>query len=111
MRPVVCRPLGALTVALILALIIACGGNTPDTGEEESGQVRGIVLEVVGSNIVELEILRIRDEAGKEWAFGAAEGFRGLSTSHLREHQLAGEPVLVTYVTQGSDLVAVDITD
>ena len=113
MRPVGCCALRLvfLTAALILALIISCGGKTPDTGEQEGAQVRGMVLEVVGRNIVELETLRIRDESGKEWTFGADQGFIGFSPSHLREHQLAGESVLVTYVTQGSGLIAVDITD
>ena len=113
MRAVGCRLLrvGSLPVALILALFIACGGNSPDTSEQEGAQVRGMVLEVVGRNIVELETLRIRDESGKEWTFGADQGFIGFSPSHLREHQLAGESVLVTYVTRDSGLIAVDITD
>ena len=118
MRPVGSRAprLGPLAVALILALIISCGGNSPDLDKpdlinQEGGQVRGMVLEVVGRNIVELETLRIRDESGKEWTFGADQGFIGLSPSHLREHQLAGESVLVTYVTRDGRLLAVDITD
>ena len=111
MRPVVCRPLRALAVPLLLALITACGGDSLGLASPEEAQVRGVVLEVVGRNIVELETLRIRDESGKEWAFGAADGFIGFSPSHLREHQLAGESVLVTYVIRGSGLIAVDVTD
>ena len=113
MRPVGSRAprVGPLAVALILASIIACGGNSPDLGDPVGAQVRGIVLEVLGRNIVELETLRIRDETGREWTFGAAQGFIGLSPSHLREHQLAGEPVVVTYVTRDGQLQAVDITD
>ena len=113
----VCRPrlLGLLAVALILALLSACGGNAPDSGDPDTqsqgAQVRGRVLEVIGRNIIELETLRIRDESGKVWVFGAGEGFIGFSPSHLREHQLVGESVLVTYVTQDSELIAVDITD
>ena len=116
MRPVGWRFLRALSLGLILALIIACGGNSPDLGNpdlinQEGAQVRGMVLEVVGRNIVELETLRIRDASGREWTFGAAQGFIGLSPSHLREHQLAGKPVLVTFVTRDGRLLAVDITD
>ena len=118
MKPVGCRTLRAVspTVALILASIIACGGNSPDLtgpnlGNQEGVQVRGMVLEVVGRNMVELETLRIRDESRKEWSFGAAQGFIGFSPSHLREHQLAGESVLVTYVTRPGELTAVDISD
>ena len=85
-------------------------GN-PDLGSPKGGQVQGRVLEVVGRSIVELETLRIRDETGKEWTFGAAQGSIGFTPSHLREHQLAGESVLVTYVTRGGELLVVDITD
>ena len=69
MRPVGCcsRHLGFLTVALMLALIVACGGNSPASGNQEGMQARGKVLEVVARSIVELESLRIRDETGKEW--------------------------------------------
>ncbi len=111
MRLNACRPLrlGLPIAALVLALIIACSGSSPDGSQ--TNQVRGIVLEVVGRNIIELESVRIRDEAGKEWNFGSGQGFIGFSPSHLREHQLAGETVAVTYVTQGGELIAVDITD
>lgn len=112
-KPVGCRHLRPvfLTVALILASIIACGGNPPDTGEPDEGQIRGIVVQVAGRNIIELKSLRIRDETGNVWDFRAAEGFIGISPSHLREHQLAGESVLVTYVIGEGELIAVDITD
>ena len=103
--------LAFLALALFLALILACGGDSPDSGEQQEGQVRGRVLEVVGRNLAEVETLRIRDESGKEWTFGAGEGFIGFSPSHIREHQIAGESLLVTYVVQGSQLIAVDITD
>lgn len=112
---------GFLAVVLILALIIACGGDSPESTEPASGSegsadqagdpVRGVILEVVGRNLAELESLRIRDETGKEWTFEAAEGFTGVSPSHLREHQLIGESVLVTYEIQGDKLIALDVAD
>ena len=100
-----------LAVVVILASITACGGNPPDTGEPNEGQIRGIVVQVAGRNIIELKSLRIRDETGNVWDFRAAEGFIGISPSHLREHQLTGEPVLVTYVIGEGELIAVEITD
>ena len=70
-----------------------------------------MVVEVVGRSITELDSLRIRDEAGKEWTFASDEGFVGFTPSHLREHQLMGATVVVTYVRQGDTLVAVDVGD
>ena len=113
MRPVGRRAagVGSLTLALILALNIACGGDSPGLGNPERGQVRGMVLEVVGRSIVEWETLWIRDETGRGWTFRADQGFIGFNLSHLRGHQVAGKSVLVTYVTRGDELLAVDITD
>ena len=97
--------------ALTVTLVLACGGNSAVTTAEPSGQVRGLVLEVVNRSITELETLRIRDETGKILSFTGAEGFIGITPSHLREHQLLGSSVLVTYVREGDTLVVLDISD
>jgi hypothetical protein len=77
---------------------------------EARREVRGQVLEVVGRNPIEVELLRVRDEAGKEWTF-ATEGYAGVTPDHLREHQLFRQPVLVLYVVRGDMLVALIIAD
>jgi hypothetical protein len=96
---------------LALALATGCGGNAATATVEPAGEVRGLVEEVVGRNIVEIDLLRIRDESGRIWSFGAGEGFIGFSPSHLRAHQLLGETVQVTYETRGGMLVAVALSD
>jgi len=103
--------LAFLALAAFLALILACGGDSLDSGDQQEGEVRGRVLEVVGRNLAEVETLLVRDESGKEWAFSAAQGFIGFSPSHIREHQIAGESLLIIYVIQDGQLIAVDITD
>lgn len=100
--------LGVLLLALMLA--VACGGGGTAGLSEATSQVRGQVVEVVPRNITEIETLRIRDRSGRELTF-TAEGYAGFTPSHLKEHQLFGQPVLVTYVQKGDRLVAVDITD
>ncbi len=109
---------GALARAALAAtflMLLACGTGD-DTGAatsrpgEASGEVEGLVVEVVGRNIVELETLGIRAEDGTVWTF-TAEGPLEFSPSHLREHQLFGETVTVSYVRRGELLVAVKITD
>ena len=97
--------------ALTVILVLACGGNSATVRAEPEGQVRGLVLDVVNRSITELETLRIRDEAGEIWSFTGAEGFIGITPSHLREHQLTSSSVLVTYVRRGDTLVALDIGD
>lgn len=95
----------ALLASLLLAA--ACGGDTA----AGSGQVRGMVVEVVDRNITDVEVLTIRDDAGRVWTFATDPGFTGFTPSHLREHQLMGLSVLVDYETRGDSLVAVNIRD
>ena len=96
-------------------MLLACGAGN-DTGAatsgpgEASGEVEGLVVEVTGRNIVELETLGIRAEDGTVWTF-TADGPLEFFPSHLREHQLFGETVTVSYVRRGDVLVAVEIGD
>ena len=96
-------------------MLLACGAGN-DTGAatsgpgEASGEVEGLVVEVTGRNIVELETLGIRAEDGTVWTF-TADGPLEFLPSHLREHQLFGETVTVSYVRRGDVLVAVEIGD
>lgn len=101
-------------IAATLLTISACGdgGSAPSAARpgEITGQVTGLVLEVVGRNIVEIETLRVRDADEKVWTF-TAEGPLAFSPSHLREHQLFGQAVVVSYVRRGGSLVAIEIND
>jgi len=101
-----------LLAAVLSAFAVACGeGDTPVvTPEKVRGQVRGMIVDVVSRNITEIETFRVRDGQGKEWLF-ATEGDVGISPSHLKEHQLFGQPVLVSYVKKGKELVALDVAD
>ena len=92
-----------LALATVLALV-AVGCSGPD-------QVRGQVVNVVGRSINEVESLRIRDDAGRIWDFTGAQGFIGFTPSHVKEHQLQGLSVLVSYVREGDALVAVHLAD
>ena len=102
-----------LTLVLMVAITLtfACGGSSASDSVQPAGQVRGVVVEVVGRSITEIETLRIRDDTGNLWTFDAGEGFIGFSPSHLREHQVLGETVLVTYESLDGRFVAVDISD
>ncbi len=101
-------------LALSLAGAAACGEPATSTSETGSGtgetRIRGRVLEVVARNITEVETLRLLGEDDQEYLF-TSEGFVGFTPSHLREHQLFGQPVIVSYVQKGGLLVVVAITD
>ena len=107
------RLLGGGALAAILLMLVACGGTgatqTPSP-VESTGEVKGLVVEVVGRNIAEIETLRIRTPDEQVWTF-TSEGPLGFSPSHLREHQLFGQVIIVSYKTRGDVLVAVEIGD
>jgi hypothetical protein len=94
----------------VLTLVSGCGGSGATANPDATQQVRGWVAEVVARNITEVETLRIRDENGQLWAF-TTEAFAGFTPSHLQEHQLFGQSVLVSYVKKDNQLIAVNITD
>ena len=95
-------------VAAALAFAASCGGETRDGSGLK--QVRGHVVEVEARNIAEFETLTIRDDDGREYTF-ASEGFTGFTPSHLREHRLFGQSVLVTYREEAGRLMAVKTED
>ena len=95
----------ALTVVVAALLIIAaaCGGGGDN-------QVTGLILEAVDRNLEEIELIRLRDDDGRVWVF-STDGPAGVSAAHLRQHQLAGEKVLVTYREEDGRLIAEEVGD
>ena len=74
--------LASIAGACVLRITVACGG-----GEKT---MTGLVLEVVGRNLVEIELLRVRDRSGRIWEF-TTEGNIGISAAHLKQHQVSGQ--------------------
>ena len=103
--------------ALLLIFAPGCGGGPPEDGIAPTLQVRGQIIEVVARNIAQVETLRIRDESGREFTFTTDQagdqtgGFVGFTPSHLKEHQLLGQTVLVSYGERDGLLVIVKIED
>ena len=93
----------AVVATALLLIAAACGGG----GDK---QVTGLVLEVVGRGLTEIESIRLRDDDGRVWEF-STDGPVGTNAAHLRQHQLAGERVSVTYREEGGRLIAVAVGD
>jgi len=99
---------GKLAVASVggvclLLLAAACGGDGGKT-------VTGLVVEAVERNLVEIELLKVRDRSGKTWEF-TTEGNVGMSAAHLKQHQVLGQGVVVVYKEEAGRLIATDIRD
>lgn len=104
------KPTPAMIVLFLLLATACSSGDTTYGVPVRVMQVRGQIIDVVARNLAEIELLTIRDDAGQLYTF-TSEGFVQFTPSHLKEHQLFGQPVLVTYVEQEGRLVAVKIGD
>ena len=98
------RRLAAVSVAgaCLLVLAVSCGG-----GEKT---VTGMVTDVVERNLLEVELLRVRDRSDNIWEFTTL-GNIGMSPAHLKQHQVLGQGVLVVYKPIGGRLVVSEIRD
>ena len=92
-----------IVVTLAVLSLVACG--------VKSGEVRGTILNVDSSSILDLRSLDIRDETGASWHFEARKRFSGFTPSHLRQHMVQGESVAVRYHKEGESLIIDDVTD
>ena len=70
----------------------------------------GLVLEAVERSLSEIESLRLRDDDGRVWEF-STRGTVGTSAAHLRQHQVAGQRVIVKYREVGGRLIAFEVKD
>ena len=86
----------------LLLLVVSCRGSEKTV----TGQVTG----VVARNLVEVELLRIRDRFNNIWEF-TTTGDIGMSPAHLKQHQLLGQGVLVVYKKIEDRLVIFEIRD
>ena len=98
------RLVSALAAGMAVLLIAAaCGGDSDKT-------VTGLIVEAVERDLVEIELLRVRDDGGKVWTF-STKGPVAVNAAHLRHHQVLGEKVVVTYSVYRGDLIATAVRD
>ncbi len=87
----------------VLLFAAACGADSEKT-------VTGLIVEAVERDLVEIELLRVRDDGGKVWTF-STKGPVAVNAAHLRQHQVLGEKVVVTYSVYRGDLIATAVRD
>jgi hypothetical protein len=85
-----------LLFGVIAALLVVSGCASDDSGEQNT--VEGIVTEVTG-DLTAVESLVIMDSEGKSHFFRPTPGllFYGGPLSHLRDHVVTGQRVVVTF--------------
>jgi hypothetical protein len=93
-------------VALVAVLPAACGGP--------EDRVTGVVVDVDG-DLTGVEAFVVVTTGGERLRFVPDEDLtrfeHGAPLAHLTEHLRTGDPVRVTFVTEGATLVALEIED
>ena len=95
---------------LLVFMAVSC---IPDKNSGETRltqEVRGHVVQVVPRNISEFETLHIKSETQKYYEF-TSQGFTGFTPSHIKEHQLFGQTLLVKYINKNGNLIAIALED
>lgn len=102
-------------VAVLAVIILGMGCLSGPSGASDglnSATVRGAIIGVESLSLLELDVLEIRDEAGRAWTFmGQGKIFPLFTPSHLTEHQVLGLSVQVSYHREGDALIIDDISD
>jgi hypothetical protein len=104
-RSVVCLALAAASVILWSA----CG--TPTTHE-----MRGLLIDVQSNELLHADEVTVRDNSGEVRTFRvspevATNTDTPFSASHLRQHMVIAEPVVVEYQETNDGLLATRIRD
>ena len=68
------------------------------------------MVNIQAKSLVNLDSLTLKDESGVLWTF-KAQGFVGMTPSHLREHRLLAQVLTVRYVETPEGLIISDLTD
>lgn len=106
-------PAAAMLFALLALASCADRAEDAATSEEVALEaVRGVVLQVQAESLISLDALEVQDDANVVWRFeGRGIVVPGFTPSHLNEHKLLAQTVLVKFTRDGEALVIHDITD
>ena len=85
-------------------LSIACVTNP------EISSISGTVIDVHAGSMLKIDSVVLRDDEGNIWLF-SADGYSGISASHLRQHMILGERINVRYHRRNKSLTIIDIND
>ncbi len=96
---------GVLSILALAALILAACG-----ADDSLEIVHGRVVDVQTGSIMEVDSFALVDGEGEEWSF-VVEGPLEFTPSHMREHMLTGDEVLVSYRRAGGLMIAVSVAD
>ena len=106
------RSFHLLVIAVLAVAAIAVAGCSSATTTSDN-TLTGVISEVTG-DLTSVSAFVVLDEDGSSHKFVPVEGllFEGGPLSHLREHIVTGDPVVVTFESgAGGELIAVHVVD
>ena len=100
-----------LLILPLAILIVSCGDDLPVTNSTYStSTVTGLVVNLESTSLVDLYSLTVVDESQIEWDF-LADGYKGFTPSHLKQHMLLGDPVAVVFHIESGEMLIDNIDD
>ncbi len=99
--------------SLLVGLAVALGGLAGCSTDVSSNTktLTGVVVTVEQRSLLEIEWVEIQDTQGQLWRFQASGTLSHFTPSHLREHSLSAERVIVTYHEEDGLLLIDDMVD
>ena len=99
---------------LLLAITIAAAAcvDDPDDHATPPMSFSGLILEFKQGSLLEFESIRVINDTGTVMEFhSGGRRFSHFTPSHIREHMLLGQGVVVSYREDAGAFHIVDITD
>ena len=100
--------LSVLALILFQFAVLSCAKAMTDSDLEID---RGLVSEVSALSLTTVNWFEIEAEAGTVTRFRAEGSLGEFTPSHLRQHMIAGEPVLVSFVIRQGEKIAIEVED
>ena len=94
----------AILVILVSVGFLSCK-------QTNHGEIIAYVTEVQSESLTRVKSLKVVDANGKEWIFEDVGKFPGFTPSHLFEHSLKREPIIIKFREQLDRFIIVSIVD
>ena len=99
---------------ILLTLTIAAVACTDDSDEQTTppSVFSGFIMEFAPRSLLDFESIKVVDESGTVMEFhSGGRRFSHFTPSHIREHMVLGQGVVVSYREDGGEFHIVEITD
>ena len=102
----------ASTILLVLTIATAAVCADDSDAQRPPSVFSGLIVDLVPNWLLEFESIKVVDEAGTVMEFhSGGRRFSHFTPSHIREHMVLGQGVVVSYREDGGVFHIVEITD